>query len=112
MPALKVCAPLTQVTLSWSVCNWSVPVKGHLLSRLKFGAPVMPCPADWALYPLGKPKLTCGSRFRVLALPGLIRGSVSALPLLSVSGNWLCAYVLAPPVDVSALVSVNGPTPC
>src|SRR5579863_155240 len=111
MPALNVCAPLTQVVLSWRVCNWSVPVKGHRLSRLKLGAAVMAWPEDWALYPEGRPKLTCGSRFRML-LPWLMRGRVNGLPLLSFSGSRLCAYVFAPPLAVSALVSVKGSTPC
>ena len=49
MPALNVCAPFTQVILSWMVCNWSVPVKGQRVSRLNVGAAVTPWPEDWAL---------------------------------------------------------------
>ena len=47
-----VCAPLTQVILSWMVCNWSVPVKGQRLSLLNGGAPEMPWPEDCALKPV------------------------------------------------------------
>ena len=57
MPALMLCAPLTQVTLSCDGLQLSVPVNGQrrIVCR-KSGAPVMPWPDDCALKPDGQPE--------------------------------------------------------
>src|SRR5215208_4682612 len=109
MPPFTLCAPLTQVSLLLIDCTISVPTNGQRGAWPKFGALLIPWPADWALKPDGRSKRTCGRRFCEL-LEGKMRGSGIA-PWASFSGSRLSSYVLVPPTAEDSTVS-RGFTPC
>src|SRR5436309_1910419 len=93
-PAFTVCGPLMNVSLSLIDSTWSVLKWGQRPSRPNDGAFVIPCPADCAEKPDGRPKETDGSRFCEFCPKRFGKGIT--LPDASFSGPCVSANALAP----------------